>query len=301
MINAATSLKPAFINYGVRFIQKYENSTHIIRLSDNHRESFDNGVYPYNKILNELVELEICKQINDSYVIDLPKFENLNIRQILLLKAIKKINPSWLRKLRYGTDNLKNLEDDDPSSYQSLKEAGIFEEDLSEDAENLIYELKKIVHFDDTYERNKIELGRLGEKLSMKYELFHTGNKPFHQSIRRENLGFDIISYLPNNIEKKIEVKTCKSSIFYLTINEWETALNSIAQNELYEFHIWRWKNNGWELAIVNPKDIDLPTRTKTRQGHKSPLYEMNLEAFDKYFVSEATLYRDKKLGNKIN
>ena len=51
----------------------------------------------------------------------------------------------------------------------------------------------------------------------------------------------------------------------------------------------------------MNPKDIDLPTRTKTRQGHKSPLYEMNLEAFDKYFVSEATLYRDKKLGNKIN
>ena len=44
MINAATSLKPALINYGVRFIQKYENSTHIIRLSDNHRESFENAV-----------------------------------------------------------------------------------------------------------------------------------------------------------------------------------------------------------------------------------------------------------------
>ena len=301
MINAAISLKPAFINYGIRFIQKYENSTHIIRLSDNHRESFDNGVYPYNKILNELVELEICKQINDSYVIDLPKYENLDLRQILLLKAIKKINPSWLRKLRYGTDNLKNLEDDDPSSYQSLKEAGIFEEDLSEDAENLIYELKKIIYFDDSYERNKVELGRLGEKLSLKYELFKTGNKPFHQSIRRENLGFDIISYLPNNIEKKIEVKTCKSSKFYITRNEWETALNSIAQNELYEFHIWRWKNNGWELAIVNPKDTDIPQWTKTAQGHIWHDFEMNLEAFDKYFVSEATLYSDNKLGNKIN
>ena len=100
MINAAISLKPAFINYGIRFIEKYENLTHKIRLSDNHRESFDNGVYPYNKILKELVELEICKQINDSYVVDLPKFDNLNIRQILLLKAIKKINPSWLRKRR---------------------------------------------------------------------------------------------------------------------------------------------------------------------------------------------------------
>ena len=93
MINAAISLKPAFINYGIRFIKKYENSTHTIRLSDNHRESFDNGIYPYNKILNELVELEICIQINDSYVVDLPKYENLNTRQMLLLKAIRRLIP----------------------------------------------------------------------------------------------------------------------------------------------------------------------------------------------------------------
>ena len=165
----------------------------------------------------------------------------------------------------------------------------------------MIYELKKIAFQNDIYERNKIDLGRQGEELSLQYEEYKTGNKPSHESVKRENLGFDIISFLPNNIEKKIEVKTCKSSEFYITRNEWETALNSISQNELYEFHIWRWKNNGWELAIVKPKDTDLSTRTKTRQGHKSPLYEMNLEAFDKYFVSEATLYSDNKLGNKIN
>ncbi len=301
MTNIAPSINPTFINYGIRFIEKYQRSNIPVYFSDNELETFESGVLSYNKLLNGLIEIEIFKYHKNAYFLDLPKYENLNNRQILFLELVKHKNPSSLRKIKYGTEYLKSLEGDDPETYQSLKEAGIFEEDLTEESKNFIYELKKIFSTDDIYERNKIELGRLGEDLSLEYELFKTGNKPFHQSIRRENLGFDIISYLPNSIEKKIEVKTCKSNKFYITRNEWETALNSIAQNELYEFHIWRWKNNGWELAIVNPKDTDIPQWTKTAQGHRWPEYEMNLEAFDKYFVSEPALYRDNKLGNKIN
>lgn len=108
-------------------------------------------------------------------------------------------------------------------------------------------------HFRSHADNDLVQIGRVGEKLTIRYELERTGRLPSWISVESNFAGYDILSCESGMNERKrlIEVKsTAKewgAAEFYITRNEWETALTCI--NDYY-FYLWRiGKEN--KLAIV--------------------------------------------------
>ncbi len=84
-----------------------------------------------------------------------------------------------------------------------------------------------------------LEIGRRGERLSIAYEYARTGVEPRWIAIDSNQDGFDLLSIraADDRTPLAIEVKTTTSVAggLYLTRNEWDQALNSLA----HVFHIW--------------------------------------------------------------
>ncbi len=103
-----------------------------------------------------------------------------------------------------------------------------------------------------------LEIGRMGEKLSIEYEKKRTGFDPIWQSIESNLSGFDILSVLDNQNKQrlKIEVKATTNNLkyakFHLTKNEWDTANASL----FYEFHLWHISEIP-KLYTVNIENIE--------------------------------------------
>jgi uncharacterized protein (DUF1697 family) len=87
-------------------------------------------------------------------------------------------------------------------------------------------------------DEGNVEVGRIGEKLTIDYEENRTGQSVIWQSVESNFSGFDVLSILgpSNDTPLKIEVKTSKSNChFHVTKNEWETARLS----KYYLFYLW--------------------------------------------------------------
>ena len=109
-------------------------------------------------------------------------------------------------------------------------------------------------HFRSHTDNDLVQIGRAGEKLTIMYELERTGRLPSWISVESNFAGYDILSCESGMSERKrlIEVKSTQKEMgdaeFYITRNEWETALTSI--NDYY-FYLWEiGKVN--KLAIVS-------------------------------------------------
>lgn len=91
-------------------------------------------------------------------------------------------------------------------------------------------------------DQENLKVGRIGEILSLRYEASRTGVKPKWEAIESDLSGYDILSQLSSNNKTrlKIEVKSSnKGHGFYLSRNQWETALKSAH----YIFHFWTLKS----------------------------------------------------------
>lgn len=106
-------------------------------------------------------------------------------------------------------------------------------------------------------QNTQLEIGRIGEELSFKYEKNRTGKYPEWQSIESNLSGYDILSNIsstdttPLNIEVKTTNNNSRVFTFYLSRNEWNIAESS--QN--YIFHLWL-MNKEPELFIVDKTEI---------------------------------------------
>lgn len=149
---------------------------------------------------------------------------------------ISNYNPVWASLLAKGRVETKNFLPED--AFQCFKECGLFEK-LTD--EIITYWDNLALAYRNYAQKQIIEVGRNGEKLSYDYEKERTGNVPVWQSIESNLAGFDILSINAKNDSKKlmIEVKSTTSKIEYakvhLTRNEWETAVSSLN----YIFHLW--------------------------------------------------------------
>jgi Domain of unknown function (DUF3883) len=87
----------------------------------------------------------------------------------------------------------------------------------------------------------KLEVGRIGERLSIEYERQRVGKEPIYQAIESNLSGYDLLSYVGPESEEmlRIEVKAYNSDVksikFYVTQNEWNVAAGS----DSYLFHLW--------------------------------------------------------------
>jgi hypothetical protein len=149
---------------------------------------------------------------------------------------ISNYNPVWASLLAKGRVEAKNFLPED--AFQCFKECGLFEK-LTD--EIITYWDNLALAYRNYAQKQMIEIGRNGEKLSYDFETERTGNVPVWQSIESNLAGFDILSINAKNDSKKlmIEVKSTTSKIEYakvhLTRNEWETAVSSLN----YIFHLW--------------------------------------------------------------
>lgn len=101
---------------------------------------------------------------------------------------------------------------------------------------------------------NKLgQIGRIGERLTIKYETERTGRMPKWIAIDNNADGYDVLSVVDATDHKRltIEVKTSTQGNFgfaLLTRNEWEMAMESDA----HVFHLWNLKDPSTpKLAIV--------------------------------------------------
>ena len=103
-----------------------------------------------------------------------------------------------------------------------------------------------------------LNIGRIGEKLTIQYEKRRTEIMPIWKSVESNLAGYDVLSILEKGRTEKlaIEVKTSERSIDIatasITRNEWDTAIGS----KHYLFHFWLLRNMHQKLAILSTDDL---------------------------------------------
>lgn len=110
-------------------------------------------------------------------------------------------------------------------------------------------------------ERSRVNhgVGRRAEKLTLQYERERTGHDPIWQAIETSVSGFDVLSVVEpeSDTKLKIEVKGSRlgrsQASFFLTRNEWQTAINS----HEFQFHLWLIHEIP-KLFIVPAEDLKL-------------------------------------------
>lgn len=200
-----------------------------------------------DKILGVSFKCGWAKITQDGFIeltergLSLVQFDYKSALLVQLEDLISNYNPVWASLLAKGRVEAKNFLPED--AFQCFKECGLFDK-LTE--EIILYWDNLALAYRNYAQKQMIEIGRNGEKLSYNFEKERTGNVPIWQSIESNLAGFDILSINGKNDAKKlmIEVKSTTSKIEYanvhITKNEWETAVNSLN----YIFHLWHIKEN---------------------------------------------------------
>ncbi|OLP64758.1 hypothetical protein BACPU_23480 [Bacillus pumilus] len=237
------------------------------------KEVFINSYVKYLVAIPEsIVELSVkCKWIdldekNDMEVTALGK-EIINSPlpteklRIQLEHYILIEKPTWFLMMHYG--RIEAARYFPTSIYQCFKEADLFDS-ISTEVIDWWDHLSSI----SRNESNKsiLEIGRLGEKLSFFYEKNRIASKPHWQSIDSNFSGYDILSKIEkdNDTNLKIEVKASINKYhFFLTKNEWKTAIGSNQQ----AFHLWVFEPS-LELYIFTSDLIKTHVPTNTERGN---------------------------------
>lgn len=278
-----------FLDYAEKFILKNRDNMGI-KLSENVNERFNFGQVKYNSLINNLLEIKILKkEKKDTFYFE--EFPNdLTIKQFIFFKWIIHYQPSWMRRFKNGIRYLEDFQESNKNIYQCIKECDVFEEHKSQKTQNFIYKIKALIYSNDLEQDKvieRIEKGRLGEKLSLDYERKKTGIEPIHQSLIDDNSGYDIKSY-SEGLTKRIEVKLSQNTFMpkaFITWNEWKVAKRSLRQNSLHEFHFWRKSEDRWQLAILDAKELEfINFETKNEHEHHWQTFELLMNAFEKNF-----------------
>ncbi len=278
-----------FLDYAEKFILKNRDNISI-KLSENVNERFNFGQIAYNSLINNLLEIKILKKENKDtfYFVEFPN--DLTIKQFIFFKWVIYYQPSWMRRFKNGIRYLEDFQESNKNIYQCIKECDVFEEHKSQKTQNFIYKIKASIYSNDLEQDKvieRIEKGRLGERLSLDYERKKTGLEPIHQSLIDDNSGYDIRSHV-KDITKRIEVKLSQNTFkpkAFITWNEWKVAKRSLRQNSLHEFHFWRKKDDRWQLAILDAKELEfINFEDKDEHGHHWQTFELLMNAFEENF-----------------
>lgn len=171
----------------------------------------------------------------------------------MLIDFIEVEQPPWLQLVPYG--RRETLLQAPPSIRQVFVEAGL----AYGDDENTVR------FWDGLAARARglrdgvlTEIGRRGERLTLQYELNRTEMEPKWIALESASDGYDVLSHVDKSDSRRmtIEVKTSERGTefasFYLTRNEWVTALGSMA----HRFHLWALTPSRSELAVLTVEQV---------------------------------------------
>jgi hypothetical protein len=281
MIKDEVILRSSFLNAAERFIQKYLSTEILISKSQDNLEKFDHGLYIYNQLLQDLLNLNILAFKNNSYKLSVIE-NDISLKQYIIFQYIKKYKPAWYLRFKRGLIYVKDIQEDNPQIFQCLEELGIFNKGLTSEATNFIYKIKKLI-YSEIETSNNLKTGMKGEKLSRDYEYQKTGIEPIYQALIDERSGFDLISLWKNGNKKYIEVKASYNNQAHITWNEWITAQQKKKNNEEYVFHFWKLDKENYELAVLSVDDLSFLGRP-SEKGHHWETYLVEFNVFKKKF-----------------
>ncbi len=171
----------------------------------------------------------------------------------MLLDFIENCRPAWRALIPRGRQETYIFMSDDEKA--CFKLAGLMDIDPNDEI---------VRWWDDVAARQRVvendirtEIGRIGERLTIKYEQRRTGCIPKWVALESNLLGYDILSQIDEEHAEKllIEVKTSRRPIseadFYISRNEWQIA----EQSKHYKFYLFSLHENKVNIAII-PKDI---------------------------------------------
>jgi hypothetical protein len=108
-------------------------------------------------------------------------------------------------------------------------------------------------------QRQLLETGRRGERLTLRYEETRTSRKPSWQSIESNYAGYDVLSVRDQNdntplkIEVKASTRPFSRADIHITQNEWITASASL---DVYLLHLWLLEPE--PMLFIVPSDVVL-------------------------------------------
>ncbi|MQF69441.1 DUF3883 domain-containing protein [SAR202 cluster bacterium AD-804-J14_MRT_500m] len=178
-----------------------------------------------------------------------------------LLDYVESQRPPWLQNAIYGRKRVLSFLS--PEVHQIFREAFVHE-GANEDVVKFWSDLAARAR---GQRADKLtEIGRGGEKLTLKYEKRRTNREPKWISLESNEDGYDVLSIVDRADSRllRIEVKATtqgKSGTIHITRNEWQTALD----NDTYTFHIWDLIAE--EIAVVSPDDLRGHIPVEQRDG----------------------------------
>lgn len=183
----------------------------------------------------------------------------------VLYEYICEVRPAWANKIPAGREEaFAGMNKDELFCF---KEAGLACRPVTTSVVAWWDEVAN--HFRSQADNDLLQVGRAGEKLTIVYELERTGRLPSWISVESNFAGYDILSCESGTSERRrlIEVKCSKKeegdAEFYITRNEWETALTCI--NDYY-FYLWEISKEN-KLAIVPASTMENHVAKNTGAG----------------------------------
>lgn len=180
-------------------------------------------------------------------------------RQMLMDYALKAA-PIWSNRIPSGRREAAIFMSKDERA--CFSEAGLLSDQLDSDIIDWWDAVANQIRAQGQQSKN--DIGRTGERYSIKYERIRTNYEPIWMSVDSNLAGYDIKSRMskdnPNSL--LIEVKTSTLALtqadFYVTSHEWSVALTSSA----YVFHLWCLFGKKKLLAVIPPSVIQpyIPT-----------------------------------------
>ena len=159
--------------------------------------------------------------------------------RVILSQYISVCQPAWVKRIPYGRKEAYLVMNEEEQ--RCFSEAGLI--DSQADAVLTWWDSLAEIERIKKQEQNN-EVGRQGEKLTMRYEEVRTGVKPDWRSIESNLAGYDILSQRSADnkekilIEAKASTKPMENACAIISRHEWETA--SMANNKgRYYFYFW--------------------------------------------------------------
>lgn len=190
----------------------------------------------------------------------------VDLKRQMLADYVLKCAPIWSNRIPYGRREAAIFMSKDEKA--CFVDAGLLSDHLD----------TGIIDWWDTIatkirtqtQLTKSEIGRIGERNTIKYERKRTNADPVWMSVDSNLAGYDIKSRVSKDcldallIEVKASTYALSQATFHVTSHEWNVALTSGA----YVFHLWCLSGNRKMLAIISPSEMQpyIPTNNLAGQ-----------------------------------
>ena len=177
-----------------------------------------------------------------------------DLKRQMLMDYVLKVAPIWSNRISYGRIEATIFMTKDEKA--CFLEAGLLSERLDSSIINWWDTIASQIRMLTQYA--KTDIGRIGERNSIKYERKRTNSEPKWMSVDSNLAGYDIKSRLSKDdpdillIEVKASTFALSEASFHVTSHEWSVALTSKA----YVFHLWCMVGGKRFLAIITPDEV---------------------------------------------